>query len=362
MGLANSVYFLFPKYLQVEFAADPTLIGIMNGAPWFTMVLLVPFTGTMVDRLGRRRFIFMGALLFAAACGLLATTQSVGAAMLAARVLQGIGFSFFLISASTLAADLAPPKQLSQALGLFGATIVTTNALSPAIAEPWAAASGWATVFWATSGGAAIASLLTTRLGPKIEHPPGEQASFASVVKAPYLRPIWSVAALGGVLFGAVLTFSGPWALDSGYQDVSGFFIAYAITAALVRVAFGSLADRAGRLRVAVVAMALYTLSPLTLVDVVRVGLIVPGVCFGLAHGLYYPTLNSIALDRGAPRVRGTVMALFNGFFNIGFSLGSIGLGAFAAAVGYPPMFTSSALAGACGLAILIALARRDRG
>ena len=359
LGLTNSVYFLFPKYLQVEFNADPTLIGLMTGAPWITMVLCVPFTGTMVDRLGRRRFLVIGALLFALGCAILANTRSIGPAMLIARVTQGIGFSFFLISASTLAADLAPPSRLSQALGLFGATIVITNALSPAIAEPLAEASGWATVFWATCGTACLGALLTTLLARGPKRSPDEGTSFTTVLKDTSLRRLWIAAALAGILFGAVLTFSSPWALDSGFQKVSGFFFAYALAAAFVRVTLGGLADRTGHLRVATGAMALYTLCPLILIPVATVGLYVPGVAFGIAHGLYYPALNALAINLGDKQMRGTVMALFNGSFNIGFSLGSLGLGLVAATIGYPGMFASSSVAGILCLGLLITMARR---
>jgi MFS family permease len=359
LGLTNSVYFLFPKYLQVEFEADPTLIGLMTGAPWITMVLCVPFTGTMVDRLGRRRFLVIGSLLFALGCAILANTHAIGATMFFARVVQGIGFSFFLISASTLAADLAPPSRLSQALGLFGATIVITNALSPAIAEPLAAASGWTSVFWATCGTACLGALLTTRLAPGPKRAPGAGASFTTVLKDSSLRLLWVAAGLAGILFGAVLTFSSPWALNSGVQNVSGFFFAYAIAAALIRVTLGGLADRVGHLRVAAGAMALYTLCPLVLIPVATIGLYVPGVAIGIAHGLYYPSLNALAINLGDDRARGTVMALFNGSFNVGFSLGSLGLGLVAATIGYPGMFASSSVAGVLCLGLLITMARR---
>ncbi len=354
-GLSFSTYFLIPKYLQVELGANPTTIGWVSGTAWTTSVLSVPLTGTLVDRVGRRRVAGLGALSMVIGCCLFATSEDVGPLLFAARVLQGAGFSFFFVAASTLAVDLAPPARLSQAIGWFGGMMVMTNALSPAVAEPLAELVGWRWVFWATAGFAALAGLAASQLGPGASRPKPSASPFRAVLSIQKLRPIWFVSALAGFLFGATITFSGPWALDAGFEQVSTFFIAYACASASVRFLLGGLADHWGRLPVAMAAMAVYGLAPLLLVDVAQVGLILPGVALGVAQGLYYPALNAVAIEWSAATVRATVMALYNGAFNVGFTVGSIGMGPVVEAWGYPLMFGTAA---GCAVAAILTMTR----
>ena len=161
-------------------------------------VLCVPVTGSFVDRLGRRRFQLIGASCMVLGCCFFALADSVGLLLVTARILQGVGFSFYFVAASTTAADLAPPARLSKAIGWFGATMVVTNALAPAIAEPLALAVGWKTIFWTTAAFAALAG-----------------------------------AAVGHFLSGALATWSS---IPLMVVVVGGFAVTYMIAARIFRV------------------------------------------------------------------------------------------------------------------------------
>lgn len=357
-GLSFSTYFLIPKYLQVELGAEPSVIGWVSGTAWTTTVLCVPFTGTWIDRVGRRRFATIGATSMVLGCCLFAISERVGPLLFAARVFQGLGFSFFIVAAATLAADLAPPARLSQAIGWFGATMVATNALSPALAEPLAEIWGWTPIFWATAVFAGLAGIATTQFGTVLEHEP-VASPLREVLGRRVLRPVWFVSILAGFIFGAVITFSSPWAIDMGFDQVRNFFIAYACASAGVRFVLGGLADRWGRLHVAIAAMAIYGMSPLLLIGVSDLGLLIPGVAIGLAQGLYYPALNAAVIEWSDVQVRATVMALYNGTFNVGFAIGSLGMGPVIERVGYPLMFSGASVCGLVAILIMVWMMRR---
>jgi predicted MFS family arabinose efflux permease len=86
------------------------------------------------------------------------------------------------------------------------------------------------------------------------------------------------------------------------------------------------------------------------------------GAAFGLAHGLFYPAFNAMALEGAAPHERGKFMALFNSAFNAGWAGGGLGLGVLAEAAGYPPVFIVSAAIVFAGLALFIASPEVRRG
>lgn len=358
-GLAFSTYFLLPKYLAAELGADPIAIGGVTTIFWLASVAAVPFAGTQIDRRGRRLFAGIGGLLLAGSSAGFIWVQEIGPLIWVLRIVQGLGFTLFYVSVATLVADLAPAARLSQALGLFGAVMIFTNAAGPAFAE-WASARfGWPTVFAATALSALLAAA-GTRCVPDPERQRGEgpETGFLRVLRRPGMAPVMGASAMTGWVFGTLFTFYQPWALQLGIGRVADYLVAYAGAAIAVRILAGNLADRMGRLR-AVQAMALlYVLAPLAVIGLGQVGLLVAGAILGVAQGVYYPALNAIAIERAAAAERGKVMAAYNGAFNLGLSAAGLSLGHLVAAGGYPPIFLLATLICGATFALLVVTGR----
>ena len=157
------------------------------------------------------------------------------------------------------------------------------------------------------------------------------------------LRPrqlrVTAVIALAGVALGAMFTFHQPFALELGMTHVRSFFVAYAITAVVLRVGFGSLIDRAGRRRVVIATLALYVVAVAGMSALQPGWLALFGAGLGIAHGLFYPAYNALALEGMAAHERGKSMGLFQAGFNAGSSCGAFALGELAERAGYPAVF-----------------------
>ncbi|MGR8949685.1 MAG: MFS transporter [Gammaproteobacteria bacterium] len=344
-GVAFSTYFLMPKYLAVVLAADAVTIGAVSAVTLLASVVAMPFIGVHVDRHGRKTFGVIGAATFGLACLGFIWIDSVGPFLWLVRIVQGAAFTLFYVSISTLATDITPPARRGQAIGLFGAVMISTNAIGPALSEWAAAAFSWKVVFAGTVFAALISAVLTLCISEKTHRVDHHRAtSMLEVLQRPGLLRVLAVAAIAGWTMGAVYTFYQPWALSRGFEQVSSFLIAFALFAMLVRVGLGSLADRLGRLRVSTVALFLYVGAPLSLIYLDIFGLFFAGAILGLAHGLFFPALNAVALDRTLDNERGKGMAAYHGSFNIGFAAGSYLLGFVAMAAGYPVVFAIAAI------------------
>jgi predicted MFS family arabinose efflux permease len=82
----------------------------------------------------------------------------------------------------------------------------------------------------------------------------------------------------------------------------------------------------------------------------------------GIAHGLFYPSLNALAVAGCGRDERGKVMAIFQAAFTIGFAGGSYPLGILAEHAGYPAVFLAGGLCAFTGVAVLLGSpARGDR-
>lgn len=351
-GLSFSTYFLLPKFLAVELAADPVTIGGVTTIFWLSSVLVVPFAGQQIDRRGRLVFAGIGGLLLALSCAGFVFVETIGPLIWTLRIAQGAGFTLFYVAAATLVADLSPPARLGQTLGLFGAVMIFTNAAGPAFAEWASGLFGWRVVFAATALTALLATLGTRLLQePEAPRTAGPHASLLQVLRRPGMTPVILVSTLAGWVFGSLFTFYQPWALSLDIPQVAGYLVAYAVAAIAMRVLAGSAADRLGRVPVVRTMLLLYVLAPLAVIWIDRIGLAAAGAILGVCQGIYYPALNAIAIELTNAAERGKVMAAYNGAFNLGLSAAGLTLGHLAATRGYLTVF---ALAAGVSLAMFL--------
>ncbi|MBK8961392.1 MAG: MFS transporter [Proteobacteria bacterium] len=360
VGMSFSTYFLLPKFFAVELDADAATIGGLSAVSLLASVFCMPYAGVQIDRHGRRLFVIVGAVLFAIACAGFLFVDRVGPLLWMLRLAQGIGWPLYYLALSTLATDIAPKARMGQAIGMFGGVMISTNALGPALAEWGAHHFGWQAVFAATVVAALLAAVLAYWL-PDTHRPQAhdETTTMAELMRRPGLKRVLVVTAMVGWTFGAMFTFYQPWALASGFKQVSAFLVAFAGCAMVMRLGLGGVADRLGRLRVAKVTLVLYIIAPLTLIGLPTLGLFVTGALLGLAHGMFFPAFNAVAIEYAHESERGKVMGAYNGAFNIGFAAGSYLLGYVAIATSYPTIFVIAALT--CTVAFVLLIRSPER-
>lgn len=359
-GFAFSSFFLLPKYVVTELSGSPSQVGYVSAVAVVCSVLASPACGALLDRGARRPLITLGALATALSSAAFLFVSELGPYLYAVRAAQGISFTLFFVAAGTLVADLAPPARLGQALGWFGAAALTMNAVATISAEHLAHRYGWNAVFAAATASGVLATLLSLSLRePQARPQSATLASSATLgVFSGRLSVFWAAAA-GGVAFGVMFTFTQPFALSLGDTNVSPLFAGYTATALIVRLAFGSVADRFGRARVGGAALGFYALVVAATAGLFRGGLGYYGIGFGLAHGAFYPSLNALVLENAAPNRRGSITAYFNGAFNAGVLLVTLGCGHLAEAYGYRVVFLAAAAVTASGAISLWSAERR---
>jgi predicted MFS family arabinose efflux permease len=227
------------------------------------------------------------------------------------------------------------------------------------VAEPLAHAFGWDSVFFlgiAAGGAAFVASFGLKTAPPRVAEP-----KIASVTVAPsrfgrasFVAPLLFSATLMGAVFIALFGFVQPYAVTLGASEVRYFFLGFTVAAVGCRFSFGGLGDRVGRRAVSIWMLVGYAASAALMRHLEVDALVLYGVVFGAAHGLLYPTLNALLLEFLPSGRRGLGMVLYNGAFNLGTSVGSLGWGLLAKRSGYPAIYEVAALASLVAAAALV--------
>ncbi|APW40950.1 hypothetical protein RD110_25240 [Rhodoferax koreense] len=166
---------------------DPALVGLAMGIYGLTQAFLqMPF-GLASDRLGRKRVIVAGLLVFAAGSFVAAAADSLGGLLLG-RALQGAGAVSAAVTA--LLADLTRDAVRTKAMALVGGSIGLMFALALVIAPPLAARVGLAGLFGLTGALAlgAIALLLWQVPAEPARHPQAPRGRLSDVLAHADLR------------------------------------------------------------------------------------------------------------------------------------------------------------------------------
>jgi MFS family permease len=334
------------------------VVGAIAGVP----------IGLAVDHVGARRMAVMG-LLMQGAGSLLGGLAPSAFALLATRVLEGMGFLCLIVAAPTLVAAVAPIAVRERAMALW-ATFMPMGMTLIFLAAPSLDMLGWRG-FWHMNAAIplAYAALLLwgLRLPPQAHvterRPIGRDARDAFVARNPWilggLFMLFSAAYFA--LFGFLPTLVAGW-FAIGHQAASMLSAIAVAASAGGNVLGGQLLLRGvpghRLLRGAFAGMALCGLAIFDIFGGVTPPLIAYLLCivYSLLGGLI-PTVIFDYAPRYAPRphlVGATVGFAMQGN-NVGLIVGPASAGAIAAAIGWPAV-ALLVLALAAGALVLVSV------
>ncbi len=133
--------------MQHEFGLPVSLLQWVVTAYLLVITGVLPLTSQVADWLGRSRLFTLGLAGFTV--GSVAAALAPGLpALLAARVLQGLGGAIIQANVMAIVALTFPQDQRGRVLGLIGAVVAAGNLLGPPLGGILTALFGWRSIFW----------------------------------------------------------------------------------------------------------------------------------------------------------------------------------------------------------------------
>lgn len=366
---ANFFYFgafylflpVLPLFVE-QLGGMATEIGLAIGLFTFLSVVARPHSGKLGDRYGLKRFMMLGAGLFAALfLGYFWITDMTMLFVL--RVLHGIAHGIFLAAIFAYVGSLPPQDRRGEVMGVFGVANVTAMAIFPAIGTYMVQSLGGfdelfqAAVLMDCIAVLAVLAVDERRLGAK-------SAASVRLREVMRLRPVWLSFVTyisAATAYGAIITFLPVYAGEVGIREFGQFFIVYAAFTLVSRLAAGKLSDKFGRYVVIVPFLGMVCVSMVlfALLDSLSM-LWVSAALFGLGFGAFMPALNAYIIDETKPAERSSALAIFSSAMDVGITAGAVVLGMVSEMTGYAFMYGISA-ALALGGMMLFALCGRPR-
>lgn len=347
VNLATWVLLLLPNFLQQNGWSGQG-IGWAMGTYFSVNLVSQIVAGEVADRRGSLYTALTGVVV-----GILSGVLYVMAGwwtwlIIPARMFHGAGAGLISSGALIQLTQSVPMERKGQVIGYFGLPGFVMIGVGPLLAEWLVYAWGFQTSFVLILVSFALTGWLLWRLPESVaEVVARPRTPFHIVLKASFVRleRILVFSVFFGLCFSCWNGFLAPTVRELGAGAVSSFGTGYALGAVVTRLGLsGSIGTHRRRL-IAISSLFAYSVG-LVLIPHANVGwnLLVIGLVCGMGHGIYYPSLSSLAAERFHPLYPGQGMSLYVSASGLGHFIGPPIWGALADLFGYTLIFLLSGL------------------
>jgi len=351
LWISFDVFILFPLYI-LRNGGDSVDVGIQTAIFFFPAVVIRPVAGWLTDRIGRVKVVWFGSALMLITSFLFllfhGTYQQIRWILGAVLFLRGLGFSSFFTAFFTYVADLSSPTNRARVIGMFGVSGLVAHGIAPKLGEIVLHRHGF-DGFFVFSGVLAFLSLCISMFMKDKHVPAISEENGMDIFRTVTMARVNWIILPGAFAFGyaesSLDTFGAPYfdALQKG--SVGYYFLLYGLTAGVIRIFLGGLADRHSRWKLVVIFFALFAAGVMLIsVEPVEHLYLLSAIVAGGAHGILFPSMTAMALDAHPARFRGTVTSVYTAVLEFGFAGGSFILGIVVSAWGYRTMFVSASI------------------
>ena len=346
---------VLPFYLEEEFAAGKSLVGIILSCYTVAALCIRPFAGYLLDAFARRPLYLLAYFAFTAifAGYIVATALSLFVAL---RVVHGLAFGMVTVAGNTILIDILPSSRRGEGIGYYGLANNIAMSFGPMIGLFMHGHFSYDVIFGY--------SLASGTLG----------LAMAYMVRSPYKQPVkrepisldrfflvkgtWAGIALFmlSIPYGMTTTYVAMYASEIGLGVNPGlYFTLMAVGLAISRLFSGRQVDK-GRITL-VITLGMYLaaatfflltgLKELTRWDPPIASTLYMAIAFsqGVAFGTMFPAFNTLFVNLAPHNQRGTATSTYLTCWDVGIGIGLVAGGWIAERLGG---FEYAYLFGAC--------------
>jgi len=346
VNLATWVLLLLPNFLHQKGWSGQG-IGWAMGTYFSVNLVAQVFAGDIADRRGSVKTALGGVGL-----GIIAGILYVAAGwwtwlIIPARMFHGAGTGLITSGALIQLTQSVPMQQKGTVIGYFGLPGFVMIGVGPLLAEWLVYAWGFQVSFLLILAAFGLSGWLLLRLPQSLIDVDRPRTPFLVVFKASFVRleRILVFSIFFGLCFSCWNGFLAPTVRALGAGAVSNFGAGYALGAVVTRLGFSHAMDTHRRRLIAISSLFAYGIG-LILIPHVYFGwnLLLIGIVCGMGHGIYYPSLSSLAAERFHPLYPGQGMSLYVSASAVGHFIGPPIWGALADRFGYSLIFLLAGL------------------
>jgi MFS family permease len=342
------------------------LAGMAVGVTFAATILTRGMAGRIADHRGSKYCMVRGLWAYTIAGLICAAASLQGIPALAAyglliagRLLLGVGESLAVVGLMAWCFGIIGPHRSGRVFALVGLALYGAYAVGSPIGLALFDRAGFAAVMGACAIVPLVGLVMALPLAAVAVHA-GERPSFWRIIGR-----IWEpglALGLAGVGSAAIGAFLPLFFLHQAWSHTGTGLACFGGAFVLVRILFGHMPDRIGSIRVALLSLGFEAAGQYLLCSAFNPAMAITGAFLtGLGCSLMFPAMGLEVVRRVPPHLRGTAAGGLAAFQDLAFGVTGPATGLLADRFGYAVVFLIGGLAATLGLAMVIAIARKDQ-
>ena len=306
-------------------------LGLIVGTGMVGSLAMRVGQGIGIDRYGPRSIWLWSLVVFVLSIvAHLWVTSSSGPTIFLLRILMQTSIAGIFGASITYISRRVPPARMAEIIGTLGSSGFIGILLGPLLGD-WLFADGpiqrpaLDRMFLCATGLGCV-SFITAWIATRGELPPvaRRQPSFIGLLRRYNPGVVLLVGIAVGIGVSVPFTFLRTYAAELQIRSIGSFFVTYALTAFVVRMATRRLFERFGNRLWVICGLSAMTASMVLYLLVQSTWqFIIPGVAAGVAHALLFPAVVASGSTSFPARHRGLGTTLMLAMFDVGHLVGA---------------------------------------
>lgn len=333
---------LMPLYVLDMPNGTMSQAGLVTTIFLLSVILVRPFSGIIIERLGKKRMLVTSMLAFAISTFLYTLTDDI-TVLLILRFIHGISFSIATTVTLSIAAVIVPPERRGAGLGYFGMSMNLAMVAGPFLALTLQSFVVYRSIYilfgvlmiigW-------LCSLVVENTNEEIPARIKKKLTWSDLFERKSLA-IASVGLFISFSYASILSFLSIYAQSIGLIEVASyFFLVFALAMIISRPFTGRVFDEKGPNVVIIPSIIIYAVGLFMLSMTTSTWmLLVSGALIGVGYGTLLPCFQTLAIQASPKHRSAYATATFFTLYDTGIAAGSLILGIVAFYLGNAYMY-----------------------
>ncbi|QIC65581.1 MFS transporter [Acinetobacter schindleri] len=339
--LANNLFlFIFyfaqttilPIYILKELGGSVTQAGLTLTLFMVSAILIRPFSGLIIEKLGQRRTLIISATMFCfIAFSYLFISNMTNLYIL--RLIHGVWFSILTTVCVPVVNQFIPDSRRGEGMGYYAMSMNLGIVLGPLIGLSLIPYLSYTMVTAVLVAMIFIGYIFCFLIPVQEVKQPDSEAEKTKWGLSDFVeRKSLTIALMAMMIsfsYASIMSFIAPFASSIHLMQYAGlFFVVFAISMMSLRPITGKIYDRKGPQYVIYPAVLTFSLGLLVLSQIhTLTGFMLAAVLIGLGFGSAQPCLQTLAIQRAPKHRIGYATSTFYTCYDIGIAIGSLVVG-----------------------------------